>query len=134
MDRALEQEVRRRAGGRCEYCHLPEAGSRLKHAIDHVVAKKHAGATSPHNLALACGRCNQHKGTDLTGIDPQTHQVTRLFHPRRDVWDDHFRWQGATLVGVTPVGRTTVAVLAINSPTRVAVREALIAAGLFPLA
>jgi hypothetical protein len=133
MDRALEQEVRRRAGGRCEYCHLPETASRLRHAIDHVIAKKHGGATVPDNLALACGRCNQHKGTDLTGIDRETGQITRLFHPRENVWEEHFRWHGGKLVGMTPAGRATVAVLAINHPARVALRETLIAASLFPL-
>ena len=29
------------------------------------------------NLALACIDCNLHKGPNLTGIDPETNQVTR---------------------------------------------------------
>jgi hypothetical protein len=38
---------------------------------------------------------------------------------------------GALLVGKTAVGRTTIEVLAINEPTRFAVRQELIDPGLF---
>jgi hypothetical protein len=62
-------------------------------------------------------------------MDPLTDQLTRLYHPRRDIWNEHFRWAGGTLVGITPVGRTTVEVLAINHVYRVAAREVLIASG-----
>jgi hypothetical protein len=44
----------------------------------------------------------------------------------------HFRWQGAYLVGRTPLGRATVAVLNINDSYRVELREGLINEGLFP--
>ena len=40
--------------------------------------------------------------------------------------------EGAYLIGRTPVGRVTVAVLGINDPFRVALREALIEEGVFP--
>ena len=55
---------------------------------------------------------------------------TRLFHPRRDAWDGHFAWEGAFLRGQTAIGRTTIAVLGINDPDAVAVREALLEEGL----
>jgi len=42
------------------------------------------------------------------------------------------RWQGAYLIGRTVVGRATVAVLQINHPVRVQLRERLIGEGLFP--
>lgn len=88
-----------------------------------------AGFT-PDNLALACLRCNSHKGPNLAGIDPDTGRMTRLFHPRQDIWDQHFRWNGPYLLGLTDVGRTTIAVL--TNPDYVALRESLIAEGLFP--
>ena len=65
MNQALEQLVRDRAGRRCEYCRLPEAAVDLEHLIDHVIARQHGGPTVPGNLALACGRCNLHKGRTL---------------------------------------------------------------------
>ena len=54
MDAATRREVRQRAGGRCEYCQLPQDYSALRFHIDHVVGTQHGGADSPQNLALAC--------------------------------------------------------------------------------
>jgi hypothetical protein len=56
--------------------------------------------------------------------------MTRLFHPRRRKWDRHFRFEGAVIVGRTPIGRVTVAVLQMNLPHRVAQRAALLAEGI----
>jgi hypothetical protein len=55
-----------------------------------------------------------------------------LFNPRRHKWNRHFRWKGPLLLGRTPIGRVTIQVLAINEALRVALREELIAEGLFP--
>jgi hypothetical protein len=46
---------------------------------------QHGGGDDADNLALACPDCNLRKGPNLTGIDPETGAVVRLFHPRRDV-------------------------------------------------
>jgi 5-methylcytosine-specific restriction endonuclease McrA len=127
MDQKLEQEVRRRARHRCEYCVLAESTSVLKHVIDHVIARQHGGKTVSENLALCCGRCNLCKGPNIAGIDPDTAALARLFHPRLDEWEAHFRWEHAVLVGLTPIGRTTAVVLAINDPRRIALRRMLAA-------
>jgi hypothetical protein len=84
------------------------------------------------NLALCCVHCNLHKGPNLAGVDPLTQELVRLYHPRRDKWRVHFAWLGASLIGLTPVGRTTVRVLAINEPSRISVREALLREGRSP--
>jgi hypothetical protein len=132
MDKALAQEVRRRADSRCEYCRLHQRFRRFPHVIDHFIARQHAGQTVSDNLALCCGHCNLHKGPNLSGIDPDSGALTRLFHPRRDVWEEHFQWRGPTLVGLTDVGRTTVVVLAMNAPELLADRVARMEEGLFP--
>jgi hypothetical protein len=133
MDAATQEQVRRRADHRCEYCRLREADDPLfTFHIEHIVAKQHGGKDSLSNLALACHHDNLHKGPNLTGIDPVTKELTRLFNPRRHKWSRHFRWDGPVLVGRTAIGRTTVYVLGMNRPHRVALREALIAAGRFP--
>ena len=129
MDRSIEQEVRRRAGNRCEYCLLPQAASPLVFPIDHVIARQHNGPSTLENLALACGYCNAHKGPNIAGIDPETGHVTPLFHPRRDNWAVHFRFAGAIALGLTAVGRTTIIVLAMNHPHQKAIRQALIEEG-----
>jgi hypothetical protein len=129
--RLLEAAVIRRARGRCEYCHFPEVASELPFHIDHIIAEKHSGPTAAPNLAWACFSCNLFKGPNIAGVDPLTGKLTRLFHPRGDVWREHFRWDGVRLHGKTAVGRTTIAVLAINSADAVAVREALLDEGSF---
>jgi len=81
------------------------------------------------NLALSCFFCNTFKGPNLAGVDPDTGEVTKLFHPRRDRWPDHFRWNGPVLEGRTAVGRTTIEVLRINRADAIAVRRSLMEEG-----
>jgi hypothetical protein len=96
MDRALRELVRARALRRCEYCWLQQAMVPLvTFHVDHIVPRKHGVGDGDDNLALACFHCNLHKGPNLTGIDPDTGSVVLLFHPRSEVWDEHFFAQGA---------------------------------------
>ena len=93
MDATVRASVRARAAEYCEYCQRSQRDSPVApFQIEHIVARKHGGTDSLDNLALACIDCNLHKGTDLTGIDPESQQVVQLFNPRRDRWVDHFRW------------------------------------------
>ena len=130
MDAATNQFVRPRAGHCCEFCRLPQEFSGLRFHIDHIIARQHGGTDEAANLALACPECNFHKGTNLTGRDPDTSQVTPLFHPRRDNWSDHFTRSDADLVGRTPVGRTTAWLLEMNSGDRWRLRKLLLRLGL----
>lgn len=122
--------VRQRARGRCEYCGLPEHLVPAGHVVDHIIAQQHGGTSEPDNLALCCLRCNQYKGPNIAGLDPETGVLTRLFHPRRDIWSQHFRWDLATIVPQTNIGRVTIAVLSLNQRLRIIVRECLIDEGL----
>jgi 5-methylcytosine-specific restriction endonuclease McrA len=127
---ALRRLVRERAGERCEYCLIPEAVAFAAHWIDHIVAEKHGGQTDADNLALSCVLCNQHKGSDLSSIDPETGLIVALFHPRRDSWENHFQLEGGQIKALTDVGRVTVRLLQLNRADRVQERELLGAAGL----
>src|SRR6266566_4286721 len=99
MDAATRIFVRERAGNRCEYCRLPQdAAPLVTFHVEHIVARQHGGAEDASNLALACHHCNLHKGTNLTGIDPEAGAVVVLFHPRRDVWETHFALRDAVMV------------------------------------
>jgi hypothetical protein len=86
------------------------------------VAQQHHGGNDESNLALSCHFCNRHKGLNLAGIDSTTGELTRLFNPRTDTWNQHFLIQAGRIIGLTPVGRTTVYVLNMNRPDRVRVR------------
>ncbi len=134
MDESLARKVRERAGYICEYCHVPQSYRLLPFEIDHIIAVQHGGKTILSNLALACIHCNGHKGPNISGIDAVTSptKLVHLFNPRRHKWDHHFRYDGAVLVGKTPVGRVTIKVLAMNDPDVVRLREFLIREGVFP--
>lgn len=77
------------------------------------------------NLALSCLPCNRHKGSDLTSIDPQTGEITRLFNPRLDVWTEHFSLENGRIISLTPIARTTVFLLQFNTPTAILSRQLL---------
>ena len=134
----LIQQVRRRAGERCEYCRIPQAAFRRPFHIEHIVAKQHGGLTDLDNLALACWHCNLKKGPNLAGVDPETGSLVALFHPRKDTWADHFAIRieilvprGLEIRGLTPVGRATIQVLGLNDEMRQLLRHQLWQEGLY---
>ena len=130
MDAALRQFVRTRAGQRCEYCRLPQiAAPYLSFHIEHIEAQQHVEDDSPENLAMACPDCNRHKGPNLVTLDSLTREIVRLFHPRRDVWENHFEYSGAILEGRSPVGQATIRLLQINTVERVEMRAELLNCG-----
>ncbi len=129
MARTHREFVRHRAGRRCEYCHLPERCDIQPFQLDHIRAQKHSGPNDIQNCAWSCLACNSFKGPNIAGYDPDTDRLCQLFNPRRDVWLEHFAWYGPTLMGLTPVGRTTIVVLRINLPERVELRRLLLMCG-----
>src|SRR5436190_836519 len=119
MDLALRNLIRSRAGNQCEYCRIHQDREPLyRYHIEHVIPRQHGGLTVDSNLALSCHHCNLHKGPNLTGIDAETNQITPLFNPRTQVWAEHFSLDGRTITGLSPTGRATVAVLAMNATRR----------------
>ena len=75
MASALRKQMRDRAGDRCEYCHLPQSCSVLPHEVDHIRARKHRGPTTLQNTCWACAYCNNGKGSNAAGYDPQTDEL-----------------------------------------------------------
>jgi hypothetical protein len=129
MDSATRSFVRQRAGNRCEYCLIRQVHYESALHVEHIVSKQHHGTDDPVNLALACNHCNLHKGPNLTGIDPVRGQIASLFNPRIHSWADHFTLRGASIVGLTPTGRATVYVLAMNAAHLIDLRSDLLALG-----
>lgn len=122
---ALREAVRQEAGGFCEYCRISERFTLAEHEIDHIIALKHGGETVAGNLALCCSICNRFKGSDIASIDSETGQLTGLFHPRLDRWDEHFAFRDGEIVGLNARGRVTVLLLRMNRPARVSERRLL---------
>ena len=122
---ALRTLITDRAHGCCEYCLVPDRGTFFPHEPDHIVAEQHSGETTLENLALARMQCNRAKGTNIASVDPETGERVFLFHPRRNVWREHFRLDGARIVGLTAMGRATARLLKFDDGERVELRGAL---------
>jgi 5-methylcytosine-specific restriction endonuclease McrA len=128
---AVREQVRNRAGYRCEYCRKPEQVAGYRHHVDHVISQKHDGPSTLDNLAWACFQCNVNKGSDIAAYDAATGKLTALYNPRIQVWADHFELQQSLIVRKTPEGRVTVRLLQLNHTDQVEIRKSLIAAGLW---
>lgn len=125
MDDPTRELVRRRAGGRCEYCGIHQDSIAARFHVEHVTARQHHGTDDPSNLALSCDRCNFYKGTNLSAVDPETGRIVLLFHPRNDEWDSHFALESGVVLGHTDRGRATARLLNMNSQHRVQLRQEL---------
>jgi len=114
----LRAQVVNRANGVCEYCRNQQELVLATFEADHIVPRTRGGATTLDNLALACPLCNTAKFTRLAGYDPDTNSLVPLFNPRQQVWERPFRWSAdhTEILGITPVGRATVAALNMNRP------------------
>lgn len=132
----ITAELRRRVAERarycCEYCLLSQLDNFLPFEIDHIIAEKHGGETELENLCLSCSYCNGYKGTDIASIDRETDTLVRLFDPRKQVWAEHFRLDGAIIKPLTPEGRVTVFILQMNRFDQVEEREGLLELGRYP--
>ena len=122
---ALRAQVAQRANHCCEYCLIHEDDAAFSHQVDHVVSRKHGGASSIENLAYACVLCNRYKGSDVASIDELTGEAIRLYDPRHSPWTKHFRLNSAIMEPLTPQGKATIQILRLNSAERVAERALL---------
>jgi len=133
VSQQLRREIRARAGGRCEYCLMDEAWLVWGCEVDHILSRKHGGATELSNLAFSCARCNRAKGTDIGSVHPESEELVRLFNPKRDRWDEHFRIEGPRIVGLTLIGQVTITLLQFNQDERLLERALLQQAGRFSI-
>jgi HNH endonuclease len=120
--------------GHCEYCVCPYDYAMDYFNFDHIIPVCQGGTSELKNIARTCGRCNGDKGAKTHGNDPLTQQYCRLYHPREDIWAEHFRWSKDELriVGKTAIGRTTIESLQLNREGVVNLRKLLIMVGLHP--
>ena len=120
-----------RARGCCEYCRSQERFADYSYSVEHIIPWSKGGKTELDNLALSCQGCNGHKGIAIEGHDPQSGEITPIFHPRKHSWSDHFAWNDdcSLIVGVTAIGRATVAVLQLNRAGLINLRRELYRSG-----
>lgn len=129
---SIRRLVTQRAYQRCEYCKLAQAGQEARFHIDHIVPESSGGTTALDNLALACVSCSLRKGARQSAIDPMTQRQVGLFHPRKHVWTDHFRFSGFRVIGTSSTGRATVEALKLNRLVMLTIRSEEVFTGRFP--
>ncbi len=123
INSATRIQVRRRADGRCEYCLQVEYAIGFSYHVDHIIARKHSGTDHLDNLAWSCFDCNIFKGADISSYDSDTGELTPLYNPRTQNWDDHFVKDNLLIHGKTAIGRVTVKILQMNHPDKLDMRH-----------
>ena len=132
----LQKLVFARARECREYCLAPlslVAAVTMFH-VEHIIPRSAGGQTVESNLALSCPNCNLHKSARITAVDPDTDEEVPLFNPRTQAWQEHFALSDdrAHIIGITPVGRATLAALHFNDPDHINARQLWVTGGWYP--
>ncbi len=130
----LQRRVRGRFANGCAYCRTAEHLTVTVFEFDHIVARSVGGETSFENLCLSCPMCNRYKSDSALATDPLTATEVPLFDPQKSVWTDHFEWseEKTELIGLTAIGRATIAELKMNRIVMIRVRRMWVAMGEHP--
>jgi hypothetical protein len=129
---SLRKLVAERGYHVCEYCLIHEDDVFWGFEMDHIISRKHGGLTVLDNLAWTCACCNRNKGTDIGTLAGEPPRFTRLFHPRQDVWSEHFVLQQIEIESLSDVGAGTAKLFKLNDDTRLKERHNLKLAGRYP--
>jgi HNH endonuclease len=130
----MRQIIAARAQNRCEYCKCSADITTETFSVEHAYPLSLGGDNTLENLAWSCMGCNGFKGARIRAIDPLTNQLAPIFHPRQQLWDDHFCWteDSCEIIGQTPSGRATVLALRLNRKGVVNLRRILAQVGEHP--
>lgn len=126
--------VAARAGFRCEYCRAPEQVFNFAFEVEHILPRSAGGGDSLDNLALACESCNLYKSHATEAWDETEARQVPLFHPRRDLWEEHFVFdaEAGEIRGISSTGRATVERLRMNSGFQIRARRHWARLDLYP--
>jgi hypothetical protein len=128
----LRRQVAERAYHVCEYCLIHADDTFWGCHVDHIISRKHGGASEAGNLAWACACCNSQKGSDIATLAGQPPQLVRLFHPRSDRWADCFHLDAVRIEPLNLVGMGTARLLELGAESRLRERQALAETGRYP--
>jgi HNH endonuclease len=132
LSSAMKRQVETWAASRCEYCGMHQALQGGRFHVEHIRPTMQGGSSELDNLALACPGCSLRKADRTSAHDSELSQIVPLFNPRVDKWNEHFTYIGYEIIGQTPVGRATVALLDMNHPRRIQIRKAEELFNLYP--
>jgi hypothetical protein len=131
---SLRKIVAERADYCCEYCFSQERFSPDPFSLEHILPRSKGGEDTKSNLAFACQGCNNRKYTRTSAVDPASGVIVPIYHPRNHRWVDHFAWgnEYIQIIGLSPVGRATIAALELNREGITNLRVVLTKAKLHP--
>lgn len=129
---SISRAVEARAAGRCEYCRMHQSLQGATFHVEHIKPRILGGLSTLDNLALACPACNLRKADRTQIVDQATSESVMMFNPRINRWTDHFAWKGVAIIGLSGIGRATIAALDLNHETRRRIRQAEQLFNLFP--
>ena len=130
----LRAKIAAEANYRCGYCLMQQIATNWILEVEHIIPTALGGTDDEENLWLNCTACNRYKGTQVKARDPKTGRLVRLFNPRRQKWEHHFRWSeyGTEIIGLTDCGRATVEALKLNNELAKQARAIWCDAGIHP--
>ena len=116
----IDRRVRWRWRHRCGYCLSPQRLVMVRLEIEHIIPVAKGGGRMESNLWLSCPLCNRFKADRTSAPDVDSGTEVSLFNPRIQRWSEHFRWSedGIRVIGLTPTGRATVALLHLARRSR----------------
>jgi hypothetical protein len=103
--------------------------------VEHIIPVAKGGDSSESNLWLSCPLCNRFKADRTSARDADTGTEIPLFNPRAQRRSERFRWfeDGTRVIGLTPTGRATVALLRLaDDPDALIVHAHWVLAGWHP--
>jgi HNH endonuclease len=130
----VRQQIISNAGYRCEYCKTSSKLTGIPLTMEHIQPRSLGGSDLPDNLAAACYRCNEFKGSKVNLIDSVTNELNPLFNPRLNIWHENFSWvnYGTIIEGISTVGSVTIIALRLNNLDIVTARALWIEVGWHP--
>jgi hypothetical protein len=133
-DARTRRLVAERARFRCEYCLTPAGIVPSPFSSEHVLPRSKGGDHALENLSFSYQGCNGHKAAKTIALDPATGKTVSLFHPRQQVWSDHFGWvaDGTRIEGRSAIGRATVLALQLNRTGLENLRRLMVLADIHP--
>ena len=131
---SLRAKIAEEARYRCGYCLMQQIAANWILEVEHIIPTALGGADDEENLWLSCTACNRYKSTQVKARDSRTERLVRLFNPRRQKWNRHFRWSedGTEIIGLTACGRATVEALKLNNEIAKQARAIWRDAGIYP--
>ncbi len=130
----IDAKIREDAKNRCGYCLLPQEILMGKLEIEHLLPLAAGGTDDIENFWLACSDCNSYKSSKIYVFDSKTERKVRIFNPRTQNWDRHFKFNEnkTIIIGKTVCGRATAAALKMNNKQAVIARTLWVEAGWYP--